>query len=243
MNTRFNPTTNGDLHLGHAYMAILNERIASNSGGSFLLRFDDNSRPFMARHGVVGMSKMAELQRRDLHWLGIIPDDIQFQSDEEEKVKTFLAQSRFQMVIDHVYDGMCENRPVIISNPPIRAQRVSTWVVAERVVLDRWWGVDMVVRGLDLIQSHGLYMYFCALFGFRFPRWVYLQRLVTSDGKDVSKTMGNWTLRTLRDAGVSADKVWELLRESCLANPAGKWAIDNVKSAPRLVIDYPGELA
>jgi glutamyl-Q tRNA(Asp) synthetase len=38
---RFAPSPNGALHLGHAYSALLNERIAAETGGRLILRFED----------------------------------------------------------------------------------------------------------------------------------------------------------------------------------------------------------
>ena len=38
---RFAPSPNGHLHLGHAYSALLNERMARETGGRFLLRIED----------------------------------------------------------------------------------------------------------------------------------------------------------------------------------------------------------
>lgn len=38
---RFAPSPNGHLHLGHAYSALLNARLASEMGGRFLLRIED----------------------------------------------------------------------------------------------------------------------------------------------------------------------------------------------------------
>ena len=39
--TRFAPSPNGSLHLGHAYSAIVAHDIAKERGGRFLLRVED----------------------------------------------------------------------------------------------------------------------------------------------------------------------------------------------------------
>ncbi|HLW91356.1 MAG TPA: glutamate--tRNA ligase family protein, partial [Roseiarcus sp.] len=41
---RFAPTPNGRLHLGHAYSALMNERVARRLGGRLLLRMEDLDR-------------------------------------------------------------------------------------------------------------------------------------------------------------------------------------------------------
>lgn len=38
---RFAPSPNGGLHLGHAYSALLNQRLATRAGGRFLVRLED----------------------------------------------------------------------------------------------------------------------------------------------------------------------------------------------------------
>jgi len=38
---RFAPSPNGFLHLGHAYSALLNQKMARAAGGKLLLRIED----------------------------------------------------------------------------------------------------------------------------------------------------------------------------------------------------------
>jgi glutamyl-Q tRNA(Asp) synthetase len=61
---RFAPTPNGRLHLGHAYSALLNARLAAESGGRLLLRFEDTD---AARCRPEYEAAIAE----DLAWLGV----------------------------------------------------------------------------------------------------------------------------------------------------------------------------
>ena len=61
---RFAPTPNGFLHLGHAYSALLNARLAAEAGGRLLLRIEDTdetrSRP-----------EFVQAIFEDLAWLGV----------------------------------------------------------------------------------------------------------------------------------------------------------------------------
>ncbi|PZF77416.1 tRNA glutamyl-Q(34) synthetase GluQRS [Aestuariivirga litoralis] len=61
---RFAPSPNGFLHLGHAYSALLNARMASEAGGRLLLRIEDTdqtrSRP-----------EFVQAIFEDLAWLGL----------------------------------------------------------------------------------------------------------------------------------------------------------------------------
>ena len=61
---RFAPSPNGELHLGHAYSALLNHRLARAAGGSFLLRLEDIDR---ARCSIAFERGIVE----DLGFLGI----------------------------------------------------------------------------------------------------------------------------------------------------------------------------
>ena len=61
---RFAPSPNGALHLGHAYSALLNFRMAQDIGGRFLVRMEDTDR---GRCHPRFMEQMLE----DLAWLGL----------------------------------------------------------------------------------------------------------------------------------------------------------------------------
>lgn len=61
---RFAPSPNGLLHLGHAYSALLNARLARESGGRFLLRIEDID-------AVRCRPALIEAALEDLAWLGL----------------------------------------------------------------------------------------------------------------------------------------------------------------------------
>ncbi|WP_285712538.1 tRNA glutamyl-Q(34) synthetase GluQRS [Erythrobacter oryzae] len=71
--TRFAPSPNGRLHLGHALSAIVAHDLARAGGGRFLLRIEDidgpRSRP-----------ELADDFRRDLEWLGLEWEEVRAQS-------------------------------------------------------------------------------------------------------------------------------------------------------------------
>ncbi|MBU7580193.1 MAG: tRNA glutamyl-Q(34) synthetase GluQRS [Porphyrobacter sp.] len=71
--TRFAPSPNGPLHMGHALSAIAGHDLARAGGGRFLLRIEDidgpRSRP-----------DLAEEFRRDLEWLGLQWEEVPAQS-------------------------------------------------------------------------------------------------------------------------------------------------------------------
>lgn len=61
---RFAPSPNGRLHLGHAYSALLNRRIADALGGDLLLRIEDID-PVRSRPELIAAIE------EDLAWLGL----------------------------------------------------------------------------------------------------------------------------------------------------------------------------
>lgn len=71
--TRFAPSPNGPLHLGHAYSAVVAHDLARSRGGRFLLRIEDidggRSRP-----------ELADAFREDLRWLGLEWEEVAPQS-------------------------------------------------------------------------------------------------------------------------------------------------------------------
>ena len=71
--TRFAPSPNGSLHLGHAYSAIVAHDIAAKRGGRFLLRIEDID-------GARSLPEKADEFRRDLEWLGLEWDEMPAQS-------------------------------------------------------------------------------------------------------------------------------------------------------------------
>jgi len=61
---RFAPSPNGELHLGHAYSALLNARLAEREGGRLLLRIEDIDVTRCTPEFEAGIF-------RDLEWLGL----------------------------------------------------------------------------------------------------------------------------------------------------------------------------
>jgi len=61
---RFAPSPNGDLHLGHAYSVLLNQKLARSRGGRLLLRIEDIDTARCTPEFEAGIY-------RDLDWLGI----------------------------------------------------------------------------------------------------------------------------------------------------------------------------
>ena len=83
---RFAPSPNGQLHLGHAYSALLNQRMAREAGGRFLLRMED-----------IDVTRCTpELESgvlRDLAWIGLRWEEpVRRQSDHFDDYRAALER-------------------------------------------------------------------------------------------------------------------------------------------------------
>ena len=68
--TRFAPSPNGPLHLGHAFSAIVAHDLAKAHGGRFLLRIEDID-------GARSRAELAQEFRADLAWLGLEWEEVE----------------------------------------------------------------------------------------------------------------------------------------------------------------------
>lgn len=83
--TRFAPSPNGPLHLGHAYAAIVAHDLAREGNGRFLLRIEDID-------GARSRPELADAFRRDLAWLGLEWEDVPAQSARLESYAAAFAK-------------------------------------------------------------------------------------------------------------------------------------------------------
>ena len=75
IRTRFAPSPNGPLHLGHAYAAVVAHDLARARGGAFLLRIEDID-------GTRSRPELVDEFLADLEWLGLAWDEAPvFQSE------------------------------------------------------------------------------------------------------------------------------------------------------------------
>lgn len=231
--TRFNPSCNGPLHLGHLYTLLVNEQYAHNQGGRLVVRFDDSSPNYRVQFGDK-LPRIREGQRADIEWLGIPVDEWQSQ---EELMPRVLAEWERHGHKARPYD-MTPPLPLFVAH-----QRQETWLAYpyqprlsfERVWFDHWAGVTHVIRGEDLATEHSLYCAACETFGLPIPAFVYLPRLESSRG-DISKTAGGNTIAELRAKGWAARDVLDLVTTAALVNPADGWTWPNMRIQPRVAL-------
>jgi glutamyl-Q tRNA(Asp) synthetase len=100
---RFAPSPNGRLHLGHAYSALLNERMAHEHGGKLLLRIEDTDQTRCK-------PEFAAACIDDLAWLGIsFEPDRRIQSEHFADYEQALARV---WRMDAIYPCFCSRKQV-----------------------------------------------------------------------------------------------------------------------------------
>ena len=110
--TRFAPSPNGPLHLGHAFSAIVAHDLAREERGRFLLRIEDidgpRSRP-----------EMADEFRRDLEWLGLEWEEVPAQST---RLTTYDAAARNLLDRGLLYPCTCTRADIEALKPRLGSQ-------------------------------------------------------------------------------------------------------------------------
>src|SRR6187399_1955621 len=95
--TRFAPSPNGSLHLGHAYAAIVAHDLATARGGRFVLRIEDID-------GARSRAALADAFRADLAWLGLAWDEVAPQSS---RVASYAAAAERLRAMGLLYPCRC----------------------------------------------------------------------------------------------------------------------------------------
>lgn len=228
--TRWNPSTNGPLHLGHVFTLLVNEYFAKAYGGRFYIRFDDNS-PHILKMDSGQVANIIKEQLDDISWLGIQYDEISYQSELEEEVKIRL--NRYGHVpldekkFNHYLPVFIRLGMSFVPYPYVPEQ------IMERVIMDNMLFVTHVIRGEDFATEYSLYAYYCQKYYILCPEFIFLPRLSGKCG-DISKSNGGYTIKELRGKGYTSDDVEELLRKACLYYPDNGWELYNIRPDPRV---------
>ncbi len=239
-NTRFNPTTNGNLHIGHIYTALVNKYEAESSGGKFTVRLDDAQEYWNTVKGID--HKAIELgMMQDFDWLGIKVGKWSSEKDREQELYDLmqhLCVERFLPMPKKVYyDEMPEMAAHDYTPYPY-----TPWFTIKKVLYDFMDGVNLLIRGEDLVDEYSLYNYFCEVLGLPKPRQVFIPRLKvirveshSNPGVDISKTAGGrrLSIRDFKDGNFSSYQLLTMLKMACLVRPSKDWSLDNIKANPQ----------
>ena len=241
--TRFNPTVNGALHVGHLYMMLVNEAEAHETGGKFTVRFDDNQPAYRyglswtgAQLSTMELYDIKNAMVEDIIWCGLRVDNWTSQSEREVRVQEFMRylNEGKDLPVKRVYTSQV--------NPEVHwmsfdaAYPYVPYLTAEKVLNDFLDGCNLIIRGEDLLDEWALYHYFADSWGLPIPRQAFLKRLVMTNVKndlfDIRKTKGTHSISSYRDKGWTSEKLKDLLAEACLIDPSKPWLIDNCKPEP-----------
>lgn len=236
-NTRFNPTTNGPLHVGHLYMIRVNEAMAHLHGGRFSVRFDDNQKYYRSMRPAAELAQIRDEMRTDIMWAGVRVDAWSSQLELTETTRQLLMEFNGG---DLPMTEPFQHR----TNADVLSERTMNYpyaprLTAEKVILDARDYITMLIRGIDLISEFSLYMYFCEIWHIEPPQHIYLPRMMMASCKElgessehISKTRGGHTIDEFRERGWSADELDEALRKACLKAPSEGWTLDNLVEQP-----------
>lgn len=222
MNTRFSPSLNGSLHVGHLWMAWLNWAWAKESGGRFVLRFDDLA-PACAGEDMARAGDWASEGQHLLELAGIVPDSVSYVSAYQVPGYPMDAGGRNRWLRPPSLEGW-DN---VGCHPAL---------VAARVNADIREGIDAVIRGEELAPELQLYEYLNHALGAAPRQMIYLPRLrVRVDGHltTISKTYGNLQLRDLYALDEPAAWVARV-RQTGLLDPNAPVGLANVNPDPIL---------
>ncbi len=233
ITTRFNPTTNGPIHLGHVYTLLVNEHFAHDNDGKFIVRFDDTS-PVTQIIPRERMLRIMQSQIDDLNWLDVKIDEFQWQSElQSEARKRFLMKHKFMPEPEHELELALFTRMIGTGWLPFPYAPEET---GERVIMDNMSGVTHIIRGEEFSTEFCLYWYFCIeKFKLPVPKFIFLPRLMGKFG-DISKTNGGYTIADLRSKGYTPDQIKEMLAKACLMWYTNGWGFHNLKPNPRIDI-------
>lgn len=269
---RFAPSPNGALHLGHAYSALLNQKMASETGGTLLLRIEDidtarctpdletaiiedlrwlgiqwsgeprrQSQHFDAYAAAlgklreIGLAYPAFMSRAEIraavkenpdwprdpdgqpHYPG---NEAEFSDAERQHAITEHSQHAWRLDTQAAQkeigkrlrwaenaNGPNGETEFIEANPSIwgdvilaRSDTPTSYHLS--VVLDdALQGITYVVRGHDLFDATAIHRLLQELLGLPEPLYHHHDLILADDGRKLSKSSQDTSLRSLRNAG------------------------------------------
>jgi glutamyl-Q tRNA(Asp) synthetase len=135
---RFAPSPNGALHLGHAYSALINERLAAETNGCVLLRIEDLDR---ARCKARFEAAIVD----DLAWLGLrFPSPPRRQSEHADDYAAALARLDERAL---VYPCFCSRSEVARASAGRRDPDGAPFYPGTCRLLDKAAARDHLARG------------------------------------------------------------------------------------------------
>lgn len=226
-NTRFCPTVNGPLHVGHLVTVLINEAEARASGGKFIVRFDDTQRSWNHSIGKNQVEEYLEGMKADLEWVGVRPDVYHRQSEMMDEVDDLLLHE-FHYIPDRQW--WSSDQGAEVAGWEHHVYPYTDRLTAEKVVMDVMGGVTWLIRGMDLITEDCLYRHYCAKFLINQPRMTYIPRVAC--GSSLSKTAGKYKIGDFRKAGMAPEELVNALMADCMIGV--EWKVSGIQANPAI---------
>jgi|GEM_PF-4578814 len=233
-NTRFYPTLNGECHLGHLFIALVNYHHAKNNNGAFIVRFEIEPWYLVEYHATECLMAMwRDSFKKTFDLVGIEAEYMPLLHDAQwvdEKLKEHVSlHDDYEST--HGFEHILS---LIPQCPSITAHAYYPTHCLMRVLLDNHYGVGEVIRGMDMLSENSLYIHYCKQLNLPVPQMSYCPLMQLKEGtnvRTVSKKHNNGKLSKLGD--LSKDNLMQLL-SSCLEDPAKGFVISNIKENPVL---------
>ena len=246
-NTRFNPTANGHLHLGHVYIALFNEHMAHSTHSNFIVRIDDNSIDTMYTIRPDDINRFADAQIEAIEWLGIKVDKYVRQTQMQQEFSEFIAHHGWY-IPEYKWKYSIPINPVFVDQfkdvgarfYPYKLIEVGEWypysdyLTFTKVVYDELIETNVVIRGDDLRSEFALYQHWRKWLNLSEIDHYYMPRMYAHDDAIISKFQGAKSILEYKQLGWLPADILDLLAKSALKQPDEGWNVYNVKREPRL---------
>ena len=131
--TRFAPSPTGHLHVGNLRTALFNYLIARRESGKFILRIDDTD-------AVRSKPEYVDSIKRDMEWLGLYWDKIEYQSNRLERYAEIAKKLRdigkfYECFESSVELDLKRKKQLNMGKPPVYDRSALALSEIERVVL------------------------------------------------------------------------------------------------------------
>lgn len=231
LNTRFNPTLCGNLHIGHIANILVNEYVAHSSGGKFIIRFDDNQEWWKFKLPKRETEEYRKHIMDDVYWMGINVDKWTSQYELREESKQLIYEfNGGPLQVRDLRNNVMRGPKILYSTST--PYPYAPEMTAEAVVLDYMDAITCLIRGEDITFQGSLYWWFCDLWRLPMPQQIYIDRITSlRDGEltEVSKSKGGYELSYFRQKGYTPENIREMLGEICKKDTDGPWSLENLK--------------
>lgn len=237
--SRIAPTPSGYLHLGNIYNFILTSSLVGKSGGTLWLRIDDCDRGRVKREYIEDI--FVTLKWLGIHWDKGPQDVNDFEknySQVEKKSYYFNRLREFDTYtcncsrqdiknrgVEQGYDSFCKNIQLDFKagDSAIRfCSKNDDFVLWTKdnnpgyqlvsVIDDLDCGVNLIVRGDDLRETTSMQQELASALGKQLPEVQFHKLMVDSVGAKLSKSNMSHSIKSMREAGMTAKEVLKLAK-------------------------------